>query len=522
MKSLFGDRRTLSLIIEQSQENVLRLEVAGKIMFLTVAEFVSKPLNEDEHYSASLALALNTIASRAVNSYCIISTCISRTSISTYLVTISRESGEAIYQRDVLCALIETLTNSSVTCRVLNAREAFNVIERCLGVKPKLSIFGSSASSSAVYELHRPASWPTPSILGYEDLEFVIRHLEKGKIRIGSLLENPSIEVALRDEHLLRHIAIFGSTGSGKSTTAAIIAAESSANGYTVFIVDWHGEYLTLLRNLNNILYTNPLQGTIPSALDLEQLIREETLTFIEILESALELTPAQAHILEDAVNYVKNKFTSGYLIDILVDIVQSSSASARWYTESREALLRKLKPLTSQYLHIRWDRCIRIPSKPNTVTVFDLSSIPNTRVKKALASLLIRSITLKAQYNELPKPILIVVDEAHNIFETRSPLSMLVAEVRKWSLGFVIATQAPSMISPTVIKNANTKIVHTLKSSQDINSVLAAIPTRRNLAQIVSSLKPGEALIALPELPIPLLIKIDISVLESQKHVGS
>ncbi len=499
---------------------MLRLEIAGKVIFLTVAELVSKPLNEDEHGLTSLALALNTIASRSANSNCIISTCISRTSISTYLVILSREDSEAAYQRDVHCALIETLTNGSVTCRILNAREALNVIERCLGVKTKLSFFGSPISSVAVYELHQPASWPTPSILGYEDLEYVVHHLEKGKIRIGSLLENPSIEVALRDEHLLRHIAIFGSTGSGKSTTAAIIAAEASANGYTVFIIDWHGEYLTLLKNFDNVLYTNPLQGTIPSALDLEQLIREETLTFIEILESALELTPAQAHILEDAVNYVKNKFTSGYLIDILVDIVQSSSASARWYTESREALLRKLKPLTSQYLHIRWDRCTRVPSKSSTITVFDLSSIPNTRVKKTLASLLIRSITLKAQYNELPKPILIVVDEAHNVFESRSPLSMLVAEVRKWSLGFVIATQAPSMISPTVIKNANTKIVHALKSSQDLNSVLAAIPTRRNLAQIVSSLRPGEALIALPELPIPLLIRVDMSILENSRYI--
>jgi len=516
VKSLFEgftSRKSLSFVIEQSHNDTLRLEVSDKVLFLALAELVSKP--QDNEYRNSLAQALSTIASRSVDSSCTIVTCVSRSYVATLLMIISKDLNEALYQRDVVCALIETLTEGSVVCRLLKPREALTAIQRCLGLKHAILLFDNTTPRSILpMELHRSAYWPIPSVLGYEDLEFVLQYLEKGKIKIGTLLENSDIEVLLKDEHLLRHIAVFGSTGSGKSTTAAVIAAQASMNGYTVFVIDWHGEYFELLKNLNNVVYTNPVKGSIPSALDLTKLIRDDTLAFIEILESALELTPAQAHILEDAVNYVKDKFTTGYLVDILVDIVQSSSASARWYSESREALLRKLKPLTSQYLRIRWDQCKTVEAAPNTIMVFDISSIPNTRVRKTLAALLVRSITLKSQYNELPKPILIIVDEAHNIFDSKSPLSVLVAEVRKWHIGFVIVTQSPSMVASVVVKNTNTKIVHLLKSSQDVDSVLATIPNRRNLAQILSSLRPGEALLSLPELPLPLLVRIDTSVL--------
>lgn len=517
MKSLFEGlihRKSLPFIIEQSHGNTLRLEITDKVLFLALAELVSRPQNNE--YRNSLAQALSTIASRSINNSCTIMTCISRSYIATLLMIISRDLNEAVYQRDVVCALIETLTEGSIVCRLLKPHEALTAIQRCLGIKHTILLFNNTTPKSVLpAELHRSAHWPIPSVLEYEDLEFITQYLEKGKIKIGTLLENSEIDVLLRDEHLLRHIAIFGSTGSGKSTTAAVVAAQASTNGYTVFVIDWHGEYFGLLKNLDNVIYTNPIRGSIPSALDLNKLIKDDTLAFIEILESALELTPAQAHILEDAVNCVKNKFTVGYLVDILVDIVQSSSASARWYSESREALLRKLKPLTSQYLRIRWDQCKPVEASSNTIIVFDISSIPNTRVRKTLAALLVRSITLKSQYNELPKPILIVVDEAHNIFDNKSPLSVLVAEVRKWHIGFVVVSQSPSMIASIVVKNTNTKVVHLLKSSQDVDSVLATIPNRRNLAQILSSLRPGEALLSLPELPLPLLIRIDTSILK-------
>jgi DNA helicase HerA-like ATPase len=103
----------------------------------------------------------------------------------------------------------------------------------------------------------------------------------------------------------------------------------------------------------------------------------------------------------------------------------------------------------------------------------------------------------------------MLVIDEAHNIFYNENPLTTLIAEVRKWGIGFIIITQAPSMLSPVIIKNTNTKIIHTLKTSSDINTVVSAAILKKEHIKIVSSLKPGEALLVIPELAEPILVKI-------------
>lgn len=239
-------------------------------------------------------------------------------------------------------------------------------------------------------------------------------------------------------------------------------------------------------------------------------MIRVEPLAFIEILESSLDLTPAQAHILEDAVSIASQRRNSAIdTIDAIIEIVQNSPTTARWFTESREALIRKLKPLSANYLKIKWHSLKKVAIARNRIYVFDVSEIPNVRVKRIFASLLIRSIALKAQYNSIEKPLIVAVDEANNILSTDNPISNLIAEVRKWGIGFVVVTQAPSMLAPMILKNTNTKIIHTIKSSSDVDAILSTIVLRSEYKKVISSLKPGEALISMPEFAEPVLIKI-------------
>ena len=46
-----------------------------------------------------------------------------------------------------------------------------------------------------------------------------------------------------------RHVGVFGSTGSGKSTTTAYIISQLVDFGVDVLVLDWHGEYEKLLRS---------------------------------------------------------------------------------------------------------------------------------------------------------------------------------------------------------------------------------------------------------------------------------
>ncbi|MEM4502625.1 MAG: ATP-binding protein [Ignisphaera sp.] len=439
-------------------------------------------------------------------------TCINPYSVKSNLIVMCNSNDEVLKELDTICALVETLGQGEIKCLVKS--DPLALLNECLGLQSPIDylikILKRGEKEETPVHLHALSVNPSYNINTVEEYEYLSSIFSHGTISLGYLYSNPKIIVTLNNDHIFRHIAIVGSTGSGKSTTASIIAEKSAENGYAVVVLDWHGEYKELIQLKNSMVYTNPLNGTILEPLSFEELIKKEPLSFLEILESALELTPPQAHILEDAINIVSRRTTSSsYCIDEIIDIVQNSSASARWFTESREALLRKLKPLSSDYLKIYWNKLKKVVIDKEKIYVFDISYIPNTRVKRVLSSLLIRSIVIKAQYNNIVKPVLIIVDEAHNVLYSGNPVSNLIAEVRKWNIGFVVITQAPSMLSSVVLKNTNTKIIHSLKSSNDIKTVVSAIPFRKEHKKMISALKPGEALVVLPELAEPILVKI-------------
>ena len=506
-------RKELNISLEHGNA-VMKLRIGNSDLFMAVSDLILANDSKVDDYFEKVLSLMDTIGNRSsvkgVN-YLLL-TCINSQGLSTKIATLCKDSSEALKELDIVCSLIESVSQGTVSCTSL--RTIDDVLSHCIGVlspfKYLFQVIMKRKRSTTNAVPHPIPVAPLYTIHSPKEYSYLASVFGRGAIAIGHIYSNKSIVVKLSDDHILRHIAIVGSTGSGKSTSAAIISEKAAEKGYAVVIVDWHGEYVNLVQNGGERVYSNPLKNTVLEPLSLEELIKREPLSFIEILESSLELTPAQVHILEDAVGILSHKFIgTSYCIDAIIDIIQNSSATARWFTESREALLRKLKPLSSYYLGIQWNKLEKIPIAKGKIHIFDVSLIPNIRVRRILSALLIRSIILQAQYNNIVKPILIVVDEAHNIFHEGNPLATLVAEVRKWGIGFVVVTQAPSMISPIVLKNTNTKIIHALRSSKDMEAVLALANLRKEQKKVISALKPGEALVVVPELSEPVVVKI-------------
>lgn len=97
-----------------------------------------------------------------------------------------------------------------------------------------------------------------------DDLEGVYPRSGQGFIRLGTL-SAAEHEVALDLGRLvMRHSAVVGSTGSGKSSTVASILQKLIATGYqkaNVVVIDPHGEYAAAFGNLatkRSVLETNP------------------------------------------------------------------------------------------------------------------------------------------------------------------------------------------------------------------------------------------------------------------------
>jgi hypothetical protein len=517
--------RGLSVFIEEL-EDVMRIFLhKGKesqevyAVALSIKKISRGEDKEEDDVNIKVLNAIVTRASETGYKY-VIQSCIDARSLHTYIIIVAEDRESALKEAEILCSLIISITEGSVLCKIEKSKTMINTIKRCfIGydvVNPFTWLRSLMVRKMGLevenFVLFPPLSfelgYPLVKVEKYDLLESVF---SEGRIRLGTVTTTKII-AKLKVEHILRHILIVGSTGSGKSTTASIIARELLREGVSVFIIDWHGEYKELLKGVEVVDYTNPVEGTIPEFLNLKDLMLFEPLAFIEILESALELTPAQVHILEEAVRELATRRSIGfYDIDILIDVIQNTPLSARWIAESREALIRKLKVLSSDYLKIKWRDLKEVPTRKGYATIFDLSQIPNTRVKRVLASISIKTAALKAQYNRIDKPFIIIVDEAHNVFTKDNPVSNLIAEVRKWGVGFIIVTQSPSALAQTVLKNTNTRIVHALKSSIDVKTMLGLLVLRKEYKKIISSLKPGEALLSIPELSEPVLLKIGV-----------
>jgi hypothetical protein len=49
---------------------------------------------------------------------------------------------------------------------------------------------------------------------------------------------------------LRRHVTLMGMTGSGKSTTAAVIVRQVASMGLPVMVLDWHNEHGNLVKSV--------------------------------------------------------------------------------------------------------------------------------------------------------------------------------------------------------------------------------------------------------------------------------
>jgi len=71
-----------------------------------------------------------------------------------------------------------------------------------------------------------------------------------------------------------------------------------------------------------------------------------------------------------------------------------------------------------------------------------------------------------------------------------------LLAEVRKYGAGLVIADQIPAKLIPDVIKNTNTKIVHRLFAADDRKAMGDAMGLCDEQSDFLPKLQPGETVI--------------------------
>lgn len=316
----------------------------------------------------------------------------------------------------------------------------------------------------------------------------------------------PEQTAKLHKGSLFRHILIAGTTGSGKSYTASIIASRvSSVFKLPVFIIDWHGEYKRLIKNYELL---NPIE--VPLALFTGDP------SDISIISSVFELTPPQEYILDKIVKRLDVRRIES--INHFLEHVETYPEESSWIRETKLSLHRKLCILARKgneelfKLYKNSDeKSIPVRLSADSPCIVDANLIADSSARRLYTSLFVKRLVDYSTATKLP--VLIILEESQNYLSREQPVKPIcdmIREVRKFGVGFIVVSQSISKLAEDVLTNTNTKIIHAVKSRADLEVVEKTLFLEDSILSIVPYLEPGEAVYSTPTLKKAVLVKIE------------
>lgn len=366
-----------------------------------------------------------------------------------------------------------------------------------------------------------------------------------------------------------KHIAIVGSTGSGKSHTVAKIiqtAVNSKEGTYEglnnshIVIFDIHSEYKAAFPNANNI--------------DIDNLILPYWLLNSDELQELFIDTEANDHnqrnVFKEAVVTNRKQYFTGtdekrdkihfdsplfFEINDILKIAKDKNEEMVPGRNGEKAgplngklsnfvsrLENKINDKRLEFLlgqkskEITFEETLKqlisYDSNKSNVTIIDLSGIP-FEVLSITVSLISRILFEYGYYYKRLRcktdveekinndvPILLVYEEAHKYAlnsdiskyrASRQSIERIAKEGRKYGISMLLASQRPSEISETIFSQCNNFIAMRLTNPTDQNYVKRLLPdTFGGLIDKMPTLKAGESLLIGDSVVIPSIVQID------------
>lgn len=163
-----------------------------------------------------------------------------------------------------------------------------------------------------------------------------------------------------------------------------------------------------------------------------------------------------------------------------------------------------------------------------NSVSVIDLSLVP-TEVVHVIAAVVARMIFEGLQrylkLNGATLPTVLVMEEAHTFIKRYKEdvenqdaaaiccqvFERIAREGRKFGLGLVLSSQRPSELSPTVLSQCNTYLLHRISNDRDQELVQRLVPDHlRGLLRELPSLPSQSAILLGWASELPVLLKMN------------
>jgi uncharacterized protein len=404
---------------------------------------------------------------------------------------------------------------------------------------------------------------PGAAVVALAPAEIAEMHGFEGEMLLGNLTGQDDLWVELRSKDkgvLPRNVGIFGTVGSGKSNSCQVVIEEAARNGWAVIVIDVEGEYIEMdqpaddsalmkrlawfgLRPLGlrdfHVYHpascTSDRDGSTPFTLRLADF---ETNIIGEILQVSLPernaLLDCVEHLQQKARTKVSTAEPEG--LKLLLDPSPQAKLPFNLRTLRERAVDRSSRgteffDYTGVAAKLTWlvhseafDQ-INLASidvaqmmAPGRVSVIDVS-IANDIVKNMVtADLLRKAFALKVTRPESP-PTLIVIEEAHSFISRERAQSMqatmhmlrnITRRGRKRWLAMAFVSQQPGHLPPEIFELCNTRIVHTLRSTHNLDALIATTgDVGQDLWARCPLLGPGQAVLSSPQLGRSVIVSM-------------
>ncbi len=421
------------------------------------------------------------------------------------------------------------------------------------GVQAAIDFLGEGDEERLTGRIHSfrrgVTGYPIPGALVYpatsEDLRQIYASDGRSSVQIGNVYPTRDIRAGLYVDALLgKHFALLGSTGTGKSTSAALILhriCEHSPEGHIVMI-DPHGEYSAAFRNTGLILDVSNLQ--MPYWLMNFEEHCEVFLTSTgnerqedaEILSKCL-LEARMKNRLAEQMGKITVDAPIPYLLSDLTSIIQNEMGKLDKGRTSVPYLRIKNKVdelksdpryqfmfsgmLVGDTMAEFISKVFRLPARGKPISIIDVSGVPSdiTSTVVAVMSRLIFDFAIWGR-EEKTNPILLVCEEAHRYVPNERNadgssvgriLSRIAKEGRKYGISLGLITQRPSDLAEGVLSQCGTIISMRLNNDRDQAFVKAAMPEgARGFLDSIPALRNRECIICGEGVSIPIRATFD------------
>jgi len=380
-----------------------------------------------------------------------------------------------------------------------------------------------------------------------QDMETIFSPKADDTIRIGTVFPSNGVPAALKAEALLsKHFAVLGSTGTGKSSTVALIIhrlVEAHPNAHIV-ILDPHNEYASAFSS--NGVHVSTEDMTLPYWL---MNFEEHVELFVGRNTAGRE---AEVDILKRSLFDARKKAGPQYSLSRLTvdtpipykltDLIHAIDSELGRLDKADAA--RPFLKLKNKIEELRNDRrfsfmfsgmmvqdtltelvskLLRFPVEGRPISTLDLSGVPSeiVDVVVSLLSRLVFDFAMWSRRHAGATPILLVCEEAHRYVpnaaldsspqSARKSLERIAKEGRKYGVSLGLVSQRPSDISEAVLSQCGTILSMRLNNGRDRQFVADTMPDgAENFLAALPTLRNRECIVAGEGVTCPMRVQLD------------